>query len=130
MPAGNPYREEILSLLRDADCHYGGTVRDEAEGLTVEDAAQKRDGVRLDRIMKLRQAVHMVADGEHSLNKTQAGHEDGVLRALLHFRGQMSGELHRHILTRLAELQTEFGLTETLAPLRCVTRGANARRGR
>jgi len=72
----------------------------------------------------------MVADDEHSLNKTQAGHEDGVLRALLHFRREMSGGLHRHILTRLANLQPEFGLTETTAPLRCVTRGADARRRR
>jgi hypothetical protein len=70
----------------------------------------------------------MVADGEHSLNKKQAGHEDGVLRALLHFEGDMSGDLRRQIRTRLAQLQLEFGLTETVAPLRCVTWGANARR--
>jgi hypothetical protein len=70
----------------------------------------------------------MVAVRGHSINKKQAGHEDGVLRALLHFSGEMSGDLRLHIRTRLAQLQPEFGLKETVAPLRCVTRGANARR--
>jgi hypothetical protein len=128
MPEATPYREEILSLLRRADCHYGGALRDEDDGLSVEEAARKRDEVRLDRITDLRRAVHMAADGEHSSNKKQAGHEDGVLRALLHFEAVMSGDLRRHIHSRLAQLQPEFGLTETVAPLRCVTRGVNARR--
>ncbi|MFA1705973.1 hypothetical protein ACDT10_24065 [Mycobacterium intracellulare] len=126
----NPYRDEILSLLRRADCHYGAALRDEEAGLSIEEAARKRDGVQLDRISKLRKAVQMVADGEHSFDREQAGHEDGVLRALLHFRGEMSGALHSRIVTRLAKLQPEFGLKESTAPLRCVTRGANARRTR
>jgi len=125
----NPYHDEVLSLLRRADCHYGWALRDEEEGLTVEEAANKRDQVRTDRIVDLRKAVHMVADGEHSNNKRQAGHEDGVLRALLHFRGVMSAGLRQHISARLAELQPQFGLAKTEAPLLCRTRGANARRG-
>ena len=70
----------------------------------------------------------MVADGEHAATKAQAGHEDGVLRALLHFESGMSEELCRYISTRLMQLQLEFGLRRTTAPLRCVTRGASARR--
>lgn len=130
MLGDSPYHDEILSLLRCADCHYGTALRDEEEGLTAEQAARKRDEVRLERINMLREAVHMVIKGEHALNKTQAGHEDGVLRALLHFQEEMSGELHQHILTRLATLQADFDLPRTRAPLRCVTRGADARRGR
>jgi hypothetical protein len=123
-----PYRDEILSLLRRADCHYGAALRDEEAGLSVEQAARKREEVRIDRIIDLRRAVHMVADVEHARNKAQAGHEDGVLRALLHFESEMSDGLRQHIVTRLAHLQPEFGLRRTAAPLRCVTRGANARR--
>lgn len=61
-----PYRDELLSLLRLADCHYGAALRDEEAGLSVEEAASKREEVKLDRIVKLRKAVHMVATGEHS----------------------------------------------------------------
>jgi hypothetical protein len=124
----NPYHDEVLSLLRRADCHYGWALRDEEEGLTVDQAANKRDQVRTDRIVELRRAVHMVADGEHSINKKQAGHEDGVLRALLHFRGVMSDGLRQYIPTRLAQLQPQFGMKNTQEPLLCRTRGANARR--
>ena len=63
----NPYHDEVLALLRRADCHYGWALRDEEEGLSVEEAATKRDNVRIDRIAELRKAVHMVADGEHSV---------------------------------------------------------------
>ncbi len=128
MPVNNPYRNEMLSFLRRADCHYGDALRDQDAGLDVQQAARKRDEVRPDRIDDLRRAVGMVADGAHSLNKKQAGHEDGVLRALLHFEGEMSSELRQYILTRLAQLQPQFGLTKSVAPLRCVTRGAKARR--
>ena len=128
MTEDNPFRNEILSLMRHADCHYGDALRDEDAGLSVEQAARKRDEVRQDRIADLRRAVRMVARGEHVLNKRQAGHEDGVLRALLHFEVDMSDELRRYIRIRLARLQPEFGLKKTVAPLRCVTRGANARR--
>ena len=124
----NPHHDEVLALLRRADCHYGWALRDEEEGLTVEEAANKRDQVRTDRIVELRKAVHMVADGEHSINKKQAVHEDGVLRALMHFRGVMSDGLRQYISARLAQLQPQFGLTKTQAPLLCRTRGANARR--
>jgi hypothetical protein len=128
MSQGNPHRDEIRDLLLRADCHYGDALCDEEDGLSVEEAARKRDEVRRDRIVDLRRAVRMVAAGERSINKKQAGHEDGVLRALLHFSGEMSGDLDQYIRTRLGELQSEFGLTKTVAPLRCVTRGANARR--
>lgn len=124
----NHFHDEILQLMRQADCHYANALRDEEDGLSIEDAARKRDEVRLDRTIDLRRAVHMVALGEHSQSKAQAGHEDGVLRALLHLEGQMSMELRRYICARLAEVQSEFGLRETTQPLRCVTRGAQARR--
>ncbi len=124
----NPDHDEVLSLLRRADCHYGWALRDEEEGLSVDQAAVKRDQVRTDRIVELRRAVHMVAGGECSINKKQAAHEEAVLRALLHFEGHMSGGLRQHIIARLAVLQPQFGFPKTLAPLRCVTRGANARR--
>lgn len=123
-----PYRDEIMSLLRRADCHYGAALRDEEAGLSVNEAARKREQVRADRISDLRRAVQMVADGEHSLNKKWAGHEDAVLRALLHFEDEMSSDLRWYILSRLTVLQGEFDLPRTTAPLRCVTRGASARR--
>ncbi len=130
MPDTNPYRDEVLALLRRADCHYGNALRDEEAGWTAERAARERDEVRLDRIIDLRHAVRMVADGELSRTKAQAGHEDGVLRALLHFETEMSDGLRGRIHARLAQLQPEFGLWETVQPLRCVTRGAQARRVR
>lgn len=124
----NPYHDEILDLLRRAACHYGSALRDEDDGLTPADAAAKRDEVRIDRIADLRRAVHQVADGQPSRTKAEAGHEDGVLRALLHFDAEISPELRSHVYARLAAVQSEFGLRETTQPLRCVTRGAAARR--
>jgi len=47
-------------------------------------------------------------DGEVSRNAPQARHEDSALRALLHFRSEMSDGLRRHIDTRLARLKAEF----------------------
>lgn len=128
MSDSSPHREEVLALLRRADCHYGAALRDEEEGLSVVEAAHKRDRVKTDRIVALRRAVHTVADDERSQLKKQGEHEEAVLRALLHFRDQMSEGLHRHVLARLAHLQTQFGLKKTTEPLRCVTRGAEARR--
>jgi hypothetical protein len=130
LPTASAHHDEILSLLRTADCHYGGTLRDEEEGLTVAQAAHKRDKVLASRIAELRKAVHMIANGQHSVTNTEAGHEDAALRALLHFQGDMSPGLQQHILTRLATLQPQFGLRATTNPLRCVTRGAAARRRR
>ncbi|SHQ37642.1 Uncharacterised protein [Mycobacteroides abscessus subsp. abscessus] len=122
------HREEVLDLLRRADCHYAVALRDEEAGLTIAEAAAKRDEVKLDRIADLRRAVHQVADGQHSRTKAQAGHEDGVLRALLHLEAEMTPELRSHVYARLSAVQGEFGLRETTQPLRCVTRGAQARR--
>lgn len=124
----NDHRDEMLEVLRRVDCHYGFALRDEEAGLTVGEAAAKRDEVKLDRIVDLRRALQQVADGVHSVTKKEAGHEDGVLRALLHFEHEMSEELRRHVYTRLTAAQQEFGLRETTQPLRCVTRGAQARR--
>ncbi|WP_158168555.1 hypothetical protein [Mycolicibacterium smegmatis] len=123
-----PYRDEILTFLRGADCHYGNALRDEEAGLSIAQAAAKRDEVKLDRIADLRHAVHQVAEGEPSRTKAEAGHEDGVLRALLHFESEMSPELRQHVYARLTAVQSQFGLRETTQPLRCVTRGAQARR--
>ncbi|RUP02318.1 MAG: hypothetical protein EKK34_25175 [Mycobacterium sp.] len=122
--AGDSLQEEILSLLRRADCHYGNTLRDEEAGRSVEHAARERN-VRADRIAELRVAVRRASNGEHSRTKAQAGHEDGVLRALLHFRNEMSVELRRHIDTRLAQLKAEFIPALKAVPLQCKTRGAN-----
>ncbi|OBK19387.1 hypothetical protein A5636_18515 [Mycobacterium asiaticum] len=124
----SPHHDEILDLLRRAYCHYGFALRDEDAGLSIAAAAAKRDEVKLDRIVDLRRAVHQVAESIHSVTKKEAGHEDGVLRALLHFEPEMSRELREHIYGRLAATQQEFGLRETTQPLRCVTRGAQARR--
>lgn len=123
------HRNEILNFLRHANCHYGNALRDKESGLTIAEAAAKRDEVKVDRIADLRRAVHQVAAGQRSVTKKEAGHEDGVLRALLHFDVEMSQGLRRHIYGRLAAVQSEFGLRATTQPLRCVTRGAQARRG-
>lgn len=122
------YQDEVLAFLRGADCHYGNALRDEEAGLSIAEAAAKRDEVKHDRIADLRHAVHQVAGAERSRTTAEAGHEDGVLRALLHFESEMTPELRQHVFTRLSAVQSEFGLRETTQPLRCVTRGAQARR--
>jgi head-tail adaptor len=125
MPRGrDSLQEEILALLRHTDCHYGNTLRDEA-GWTVEHAARERN-VRTDRIVELRTAVRRVGNGEHSRTKAQAGHEDGVLRALLHFQNEMSAELRQHVDTRLAQLKAQFIPALKAVPLQCNTRGDSA----
>ncbi|WP_310773619.1 hypothetical protein [Mycobacterium sp. Z3061] len=111
-------------LLRTADCHYGNTLRDEQAGWSIERAATERR-VRPERIVELRAAVHRVCDGEHSNNKTQAGYEDAVLRALLHFRGEMSAGLRQHIDMRLTRLRSEYLPDLKAVPLQCNTRGAH-----
>lgn len=121
-------RAEILNLLRGIDCHYGNALLDEEAGLTVAAAAAKHDDVKLDRINDLRSALHQVADGQTSGAKKWAEHEDAVLRALLHREAEMSPGLRRHVYARLAAVQSKFGLRESTQPLRCVTRGARARR--
>lgn len=129
MPDINPHRDEMLSLLRRADCHYGNTLCDEEAGWTVDHAARERN-VQASRIVELRRAVRAAADGQFSRTKAQAGHEDGVLRALLQFRNRDVRRAAGHVHARLVQLQREFGLRETVQPLRCVTRGAQARRVR
>jgi hypothetical protein len=124
MPTTNPHREEILALFRRADCHYGNALRDAEVGLTVDEAADKRK-VRTDRIVALRAAVRRVGDGEHSRTKAQAGHEDGVLRALPHFRNEMSDGLRQHIDTGLARLKAQFLPHLKAVPLQCHSRGGS-----
>jgi hypothetical protein len=124
MSDDNPHRDEILTLLRRADCHYGNTQRDEEAGWSVDRAARERN-VTTDRIVELRAAVRRVSNGEHSRNKAQAGHEDGVLRAVLHFRSGMSEALRQHIDTRLVRLKAEFIPDLKAEPLQCNARGAN-----
>jgi hypothetical protein len=124
MSGGNPYRDEILTLLRTADCHYGNTLRDEEAGWTAERAARARN-VQLDRIVELRHAVHAVVDGEFSQNMAQAGHEGGVFRALLHFRGDMSEGLRQYIDTQITRLRSAFDPALKATPLQCTNRGAN-----
>jgi len=36
------HRDEILTFLRGANCHYGNALRDEEAGLTIAEAAAKR----------------------------------------------------------------------------------------
>lgn len=123
--SSDPKRHEILTLLRRADCHYGYALRDEEAGLSVDEAARDRN-VRTDRIVALRAAVRRVADGEPSRNKAHAGHEDGVLRALLHFKSGMSAELIHHIDMRLAQLRAEFIPNLKAVPLQCRARGGGS----
>lgn len=120
----NQHRDEILSLLRRADCHYGNTLRDAEAGWTAEYAAGERN-VQPGRIVELRKAVRAVADADLSTTKAQAGHEDGVLRALLHFRGELPEGLRQHIDRRLAALKAEFLPDLKSVPLQCNTRGSN-----
>lgn len=75
-----------------ADCHYENTLRDDEAGCSVEHVARERN-VRTDRIGEIRAAVRRACNGEHSRTKAQAGHEDGILWALLHFRSEMSDGL-------------------------------------
>ena len=117
-------QDEIAALLRRADCHYGNTLRDEEAGWTVAKAAVERN-VRSDRIVELRAAVRRAILGEHSQTKAQVGHEDGVLRALLHFRGELSEGLRQHIDTRLARLKADFLPNLKVIPLQCKVRGSN-----
>lgn len=118
----NPYRQEILLLLRRADCHYGDTLRDQEAGWSVDRAAGERN-VQPGRIVDLRRAVHRVLDGEPASTKSQAGHEDGLLRALLHFRGSMSECLRQYVDTQLSRLKAEFFPGLRAEPLKCNHRG-------
>jgi hypothetical protein len=122
MSGDSVHRGEIQALLRRADCHYGNTLRDEEAGWSVERAARERN-VGTDRIIELRAAVRRVCNGERARTKAHAGHEDGVLRALLHFRGEMSQGLRQHIDTRLTRLRAEFIPELKAVPLQCNSRG-------
>ena len=62
------YRDEVLSLLRSIDCHYGAALRDQEAGLSIEKAARRQDNVRPDRIVDLSRALQMAAAGENSVS--------------------------------------------------------------
>jgi hypothetical protein len=118
MTGHHALHDEMQALLRRARCHYGNTLRDQEAGRSVEQAAHHRH-VEITRIRELRAAVARACNGERSAIPAHAGHEDGVLRALLHFRGEMSEELAQHIHGRLAALKAEFLPDLKPEPLRC-----------
>ncbi|TXH15880.1 MAG: hypothetical protein E6R06_32145 [Mycobacterium sp.] len=123
----NPYREEIASYLRRAECHYGHTLNEVEAGLTVAESVARRRvlvprvaerGLGAKQVIDCREAVGRVLDGEDP-GKSQAGYDEAVYRSLLHFRGQMRPELHQYVMTRLGELQSKHEITQSVKPLRC-----------
>ena len=124
MPATNPHREEILALLRRADCHYGNALRDADAGLTVDEAADKRK-VRTDRIVALRAAVRRVGDGEHARTKGSGGPRGRGAPCPAAFRSEMSDGLRQHIDTGLARLKAQFLPHLKAVPLQCHSRGGS-----
>ncbi|WP_198290994.1 hypothetical protein [Mycobacterium sp. 155] len=112
------YRDEILDLLRRADCHFGHTLREVEDGLTVDQASELRD-VGRDQVASCRRAVQRLLDGEFSANATQAGYDEAVHRALLHFRGEMSDGLRQHVDTQLARFKAEYLPDLKVEPLQC-----------
>lgn len=127
MPSENPFRDEMLALLRRADCHYGNTLRDEEAGRSVEEAARRRS-VKPERIVELRERIRVVVvDREVSGNKTRAEHEAAILRALLHFRSVMSDGLLHQVKMRIVDLKTEFLPDLEATPLQCTKWGANVK---
>lgn len=114
----NPYRDEIASYLRRARCHYGATFLHEEAGLTVEEAARELN-VKPAQVNYCRRGVHNVLNGEFAATKTQSTYDEAVLRALLHFRGEMTEGLRQRVDARLNRLRTKFSLTTGAEPLRC-----------
>ena len=122
----NPHRSEIADYLRRASCHFGHTFREELDGLSVDEASDKRD-VGRDQVASCRHAVHRVLAGEFSANETQASYDEAVYRALLHFRGEMSDGLRQYVLAQLARFKAEWLPDLKVEPLQCPY-GAGARR--
>ncbi|MDH6245505.1 hypothetical protein [Mycobacterium sp. OTB74] len=114
----NPYRGEIADLLRGARCHFGHTLREIEDGLTVDQASELRD-VSRDQVAACRRAVQRVLNGEFSTNVTQAGYDEAVHRALLHHRGEMSDGLRQHVDTKLAWFKAEWLPDLKPEPLQC-----------
>lgn len=86
--------------------------------MTVEEDARQL-GRSPDQVSSCRRGVHRVLHGAFAANKTQAGYDEAILRALLHLRGEMSPELRRYVDARLSGLRTTFSLTTRVEPLRC-----------
>lgn len=123
----NPYREEIAALLRRAECHYGHTLNEVEAGLTVAESVASRHvlvprvaerGLGAEQVTQCREAVGRVLDGEDP-GKSQAGYDEAVYRSLLHFRDEMSPELHQYVVTRLGEMQSKHKVPQSMKPLRC-----------
>ncbi|MBN7296622.1 hypothetical protein [Mycobacteroides abscessus] len=125
--ADNPHREEIAGYLRRAECHYGHTLNELEAGLTVAESVASRHvlvprvaerGLGAEQVTHCREAVARVLDGEDP-GKSQAGYDEAVYRSLLHFRDEMSPELHQYVVTRLGELQSRHKIAPSVKPLRC-----------
>ncbi|ORW12416.1 hypothetical protein AWC16_08425 [Mycolicibacter longobardus] len=114
----NPHRDEIADYLRRASCHFGHTFREERDGLSVDEAAEKRD-VGRDQVASCRRAVYRVLAGEFSANETQATYDEAVYRALLHFRGEMSDGLRQYVLGQLTRFKAEWLPDLKVEPLQC-----------
>lgn len=114
----NPYREDIAGYLRRARCHYGARLRYQEAGFTVDEAARDL-GIAESQVSNCRRGVQRVLDGVVAPNKSQASYDEAILRALKHFRDEMSPELRQHLDTRLSGLQALFNLTAGVEPLRC-----------
>lgn len=116
--ATNPFREDIAGYLRRARCHYGANLLYEEDGFTVDEAAAEL-GISSKQVRSCRRAIHRVLDGVVADNPSQAGYDEAIIRALKHFRGEMSPELRQYLDTRHAGLWTMFSLTTGVEPLRC-----------
>lgn len=123
----NPHRDEIAGYLLRAECHYGHTLNEVEAGLTVAESVARRRVVvpphmrppGSEQVADCREAVHRVLNGEAATSRKQAGYDEAVCRSLLHFRDEMSPELHGYLVTRLGELQSTYKITPSLKPLTC-----------
>lgn len=114
----NAHRDVIADYLRDAECHFGHTLKEVEARLTVEQASELRD-VGADQVAACRRAVNRVLDGEFAANVTQASYDAAVFRALLHRRDDMTPDLRQYVDTQLARLKAEWLPDLKPEPLQC-----------
>ncbi|ULP48048.1 hypothetical protein [Mycolicibacter virginiensis] len=114
----NLYREDIANFFRRAECHFGHTLREEEAGLTVEEAAEKRN-IGAAQVRSCRRGVHNALGGEFTTSKAQARYDEAVYRALLHFRGEMTDGLRHHIDMQLRRFKAEYFPGLKMEPLDC-----------
>ncbi len=112
------HRDEIRGFLRRAECHFGHTLREEEAGLTVEDAATKRN-IGTAQLRSCRRGVSNVLEGEFTASKAQARYDEAVYRALLHFRSEMTDGLRHHIDVQLTRFKAEYFPDLKMEPLDC-----------